>query len=253
MLLEATTCRASPAGVFASQSEIRKLQEDSVMIRTSTTRAMVLAALTVGAGALGINCSSSNKAGSDVGQVTLALSLPSGATVSSVHWSIASTSVATVEQGNINTSDPNATASVFTNYPASTGDTVTLTATTSAGVMCSGSNAMPFTVTAGQVAMVGVTLTCGGGSVTQNQGSVDVNGTFVEGDTCPLLTSWIASPLQVSAHGGQITVGGMATDSTPGDSITYLWSASPSGSFLAPTSNNTTYVCDASGAQTLTL
>jgi hypothetical protein len=212
---------------------------------------MVLAALALGAGAVGINCSSSKTNNGSLGQVTMALTLPSGVTVSSVHYSIQSTSIATVVAGDINTSDPRATASVFTSYPASTGDTVTMHAMTSAGRSCDGTSPV-FSVMAGQVAMTMVTLNCGGSVPTQTSGSVDVNGTFVEGDNCPLLTSWVASPLQTSAGGGKIDVNGTATDADAADVLSYSWT-STTGSFTMPNQAMTQFVCGPGGAVTLTL
>jgi hypothetical protein len=219
------------------------------MIKFFAHRGILLAAL-VGVGTLGINCSSSKK-GNNVGQVTMALTLPSGVTVDSVHWTISSTSIAAVAQGDINTSDLHATASVFTSYPASMGDTVTMHAVTSAGKSCDGTSPT-FSVMAGQVAMTMVTLNCGGSTPTQTQGSVDVNGSFVEGDNCPLLTSWVASPLQTSAFGGKIDVNGTATDADAADVLTFTWTAT-SGSFTNPSAAMTQFVCAAGGSQILTL
>jgi hypothetical protein len=218
------------------------------MFKLSTRRALLLFVLT-SAGTLGIDCSSSKKV--SVGQVTMALTLPSGAVVGSVHWTISSTSIATIAEGGIATWDEHATASVFTSYPASTGDTVTLHALTSTGRSCDGTSST-FSVTAGAVAMVGVVLTCEDTTPTQTQGSVDVNG-IIGDDNCPLLTSWVASPLQTSAYLGEIDVNGTATDADAADVLTYAWTAT-SGSFANPSSAMTQFHCaPGPSAPTLTL
>ena len=62
------------------------------MIRTAARKTLLLAVATLGMGALAVNCSRSGTGNSDsssnLGSVGLAISLPSGATVSSVHYSV---------------------------------------------------------------------------------------------------------------------------------------------------------------------
>jgi cysteine-rich repeat protein len=226
------------------------------MIRNSAKFTALAVATLLGSVAT-VNCSKSG--GSDdkpVGHVNLALQLASGAKVNTVHYKIHAstpTGISDVE-GDINTSDPNATASAYHSFPASMGDVVTLSATTTAGIACSG-NSMPFTVTANNVAAVDVTLVCGGSVPTQNGGSVAIMGTVVEGDNCPLLTSWAASPLQTSLD-GTIDVSGAASDADvgviPGETLTYAWS-STGGTFADATAQSTKFTCKVSGAQTITL
>src|SRR6516162_8852881 len=136
------------------------------MNRISARLSGLLAAGALCTGVLAANCSK-NTDHSDVGTMKLALTLPSGATVNSVHWEIDSSTGAVLRSGTINTSDKNATPSVDTSCPAGTG--------------------APFNVVAGASVGVNVTLLCGGGVPTQNNGSVIVNGTIIEGDNCPLL------------------------------------------------------------------
>jgi hypothetical protein len=207
-----------------------------------------LAALTLVASVAAVNCSKGGDTGT--GTVRLALSLPNGTTLNSVDWKILSSTNSVLRQGTINTSDPAATPSVDTSCPASTGDTVQMTGTTSDGTSCSGTSA-PFNVTAGGSVMVGLTIVCGGGVPTQNNGSVIVNGTVVVGDNCPLLTSWVASPL-VSSTGGQIDVAATATDADAADVLSYSWTAT-GGSFVMPGAATTKYNCTAPGPQTLTI
>src|SRR5262245_49532158 len=95
-------------------------------------------------GALALGCSSKRaEISAPDGMLTLALTLPSGIMISSVQYTIHSaqpTGAPPDKTGLINTSNAQAQPSVETSYPASTNDTVTLTATTSDGEPCSGTS-----------------------------------------------------------------------------------------------------------------
>ena len=221
------------------------------MIRSSTVKVAALAVALSGGG-IAINCSKGSNSTGGAGKVSLAFALPSGASITDVAYDIkagAPTGIADVT-GHINTADKNATPSVEHSFPASTGDTVTLDATTATGVSCHGVS-MPFDVTSGGTARVSVTLVCGAATNPAGAGSVIVNSTVVEGNACPYLTSWVASPLQTSV-GSTIDVGAAAADlSTPPDTLTFAWT--PAANFTAPTAGTTQYHCTAPGTQTITL
>jgi hypothetical protein len=202
------------------------------------------------AGLVALDGCSSSRRDIAVGTVRLALSLPNGTTLDLVSWHILSSTGAILRAGTINTSDPAATPSVDTSCPASTGDTVVMSGTTSDGTSCSGTS-LPFNVAAGGTVQVGLTIVCGGGTPVQNNGSVIVNGAVVQGDNCPLLTSWVASPLQVSRF-GQIDVAATATDADAADVLTYSWTATD-GSFVNPAAPSTKYNCTGFGPATLTI
>jgi hypothetical protein len=98
-----------------------------------------------------------------------------------------------------------------------------------------------------------------GGAPPAKGGAVDVNFRVVRGDNCPLLTSWSASPLQVSAPGGSIDLSATATDADARETLTFSWTA-PAGRFTVPSSTGasgasatTKYVCDKPGPQKLTV
>jgi hypothetical protein len=213
-----------------------------------------LAALALAAAALTVACSSADPGHDGVGTIRMSLTLPGGATVSRVDWRILSAAGVPLVTGSIATDDPNATASVDTSCPASTGDTLEMSATTSAGVVCRGLSA-PFDVAAGATAAAMVTLVCNGGPTMSSSGSVVGTGTFVDGNLCPVLTTWVASPLSTSSSGGRVDVSAAAVDANPGEILSYAWAASPSGVFLDPSSQTTVYACDvdSEGPQTLTL
>jgi hypothetical protein len=72
----------------------------------------------------------------------------------------------------------------------------------------------------------------------------------VDGDRCPTLTSWVASPLQTSV-GSWIDVGAAAVDDDPGEIIAYAWA--PAADFAAPRAPKTRYRCPSPGRHLLTL
>ena len=224
------------------------------MIRTAARKTLLLAAATLSLGALAVNCSHNNSpsSNSDLGSVGLAISLPGGATVSTVHYSVRNSSGTEVRFGDIATTDPGATVSVVIGgVPAGTGYTVILTATASDGSSCAGTS-LPFAVTANMSTTVNVLLLCRG--VVTN-GTVSVNGAI---DNCPSITSYVVSPLAV-APGGSINVNAAAADLDSSDVVTFRWTASAgtatAGTFDTATSAMTVFHCPATGSsqQTLTV
>ena len=164
---------------------------------------------------------------------------------------LASDNTTVLATGPINTTDKGATPSVDVSVIASMNDTVKLHAVTSANVTCDGVSAV-FNVVAGQnTPLIGVNLICGGSQNKTVSGSLIVNGTVTVGDNCPVLSSWMASPLTTST-GGQIDVSAAATDADATDTVTYAWTAT-AGTFVAPGSATTKYNCSVGGAQTLTV
>jgi hypothetical protein len=208
---------------------------------------LVLLAAVFGASCQGQSGGSSG----DEGQVILALTIPGGATISSVSWTVKSSSNQLLASGTTNTSRSGATASFAVGLAAGTGEVVTMTATTSTGDTCSGSSA-PFNVVANQTSPVSVNLNCGAVATDGGLGSVVVTGTVVPGDSCPALASWTISPETAAANGGQVDINATATDADSGDSLVYLWSAA-AGSFANATATTTTYTCGAAGSQVLHL
>ncbi len=179
----------------------------------------------------------------------LAFSLPDGLTINSVNYQVASSSSATLLQGTINTSDKNATVSLDLALPASTNDTITLTATTTTGVACTGTS-NPFNIVSGQPTTVSMGLNCGGGSQSTAPGTVIVNANVVEGDNCPSITSASVAPAQTSV-GGTIAVAATGTDPDAAETVSYSWG--PATNFANPTAATTTFTCTTAGTQTITL
>jgi hypothetical protein len=224
-----------------------------------TARMTAAAAVALLGGAVAVNCSSKRPGptGPD-GVVSMALSLPSGVTISSVSYTIHSNQPASPpadKTGTVNTSNSMATASVETSYPASTNDTVTMTATTSDGAPCTGTSP-EFVVTSGGQALVGLTLTCGLLPADGGAGSVRVNATVVDNsDICPVLNAWSVSPLTTGPT-GTIDVSSAASDGNAGDTLTYQWTASPAPAtdpFSSSSSAATQFNCPGTGNFALTI
>ena len=162
--------------------------------------------------------------------------------INEVLWVITGNGMAPM-MGTINTSDPNATASVevFGLEPGQY--EIELEATSDDGASsCRGSTM--FDVTAGVAAEAAVVLGCSGG---EQFGAVRVNGEF---NICPELTKAVVAPLQTSV-GNVIDVRSEAKDAE-GDTIEYAWTTD-SGTFANPSAAATFYTCEETGDHQLTI
>jgi len=216
------------------------------MIRKAASKFMILTAATLASGALAVNCSKKSDR-DDVGSVGLALVLPGGGIVNTVHYSINTTPPTT---GDIDVSAPGTTQATALVSGLNPGMyVVTMTATSSDMQTCSGS--APFTVAANQTAMANVILQC---SRTNNRGSVAITGRI---DQCPLITSISATALQ-AAVGSSISIGVVASELDPGDTLTYSWTAAgvaptPGAGTIGAAAANTTFTCTAAGQVSISI
>jgi hypothetical protein len=222
----------------------------------SAIRCLVgVATLGILGGGLPIGCASNP--GDDTAEVTFALALPDGVSITSVNWRVLSPGVATpVAAGTINTVNAGATASLNLTLPQGSGYTLTMTTTTTDGVPCSGTSA-PFNVALGtEVMPVSVTLACGNVTPASGTGQIVVSGTLVAGDSCPVLASSLLSIDATVADGGTgmvvVLVSVLATDADGGDLVSYTWTAT-AGSLASPGAATTQYTCTTSGPQTLSV
>jgi hypothetical protein len=207
--------------------------------------------MALGAVASSLGCGKEAPSKSDVGQVNLALALPDGTSIPSIAWVLHTSGGAVIEMGTLNTTDPNVRASLATDIPVGMGDTVTMSGTTTAGAMCTGTSS-PFNVVAGTTVMVAVNIICGSVTPDGGTGTVIVSSTVVAGDSCPILTSSLVSPLQ-TAIADPIAVMAGASDSDMGDTLSFMWSAT-GGTFTNAALASTDYHCPmTAGMQTLTL
>ena len=196
-----------------------------------------------------MGCTVGSTSAGPTGEVQLALSLPDGTAVNSVSWKILSSSSAAIVSGTLNTSGSR-TPSFIASLPVATGDTVNMTATTTAGVSCAGTSA-PFNIVAGQSVNVPVNILCEGTVADAGIGSVVVSGTVVPGDHCPTLAAWLIAPQQ-TATADPIDVTVTAADADVGDTLSYAWTAT-AGTFTSATAATTQYTCTTTGAQTLSV
>jgi hypothetical protein len=225
----------------------------------SVARMMTFVAVALLSGAVAMSCGRNRNGSSGAtGILKVALTLPSGVTLSSVGYTIHSsqpTSPPADKTGTIDASAAMATASVETSYPASTNDTVTMSATTSDGEPCTGTSP-PFSVVSNGQSLVGITLTCGLLVPDGGPGSVRVTGMVVDNsDICPVLNGWSVSPLTTGPT-GTITVSSMASDGNAADVLSYKWTSSPAlatDPFTSSTSAGTVFNCPGTGNFALTI
>jgi phospholipase C len=185
-------------------------------------------------------------AGDRSGSVGLKLTLPGGAQINTISWTITGPNgVSTVVQsGTVNVQNSQAISFLVGNIPAGAGYSISLTGTSTSGsVSCAGS--ATFSVTARTTTKVSVPLQCN--TAAGQAGSVSVNGTTFD---CSTINSVSASPSEITV-GNPVAVSGSATGPNA-SGITYSWSA-PSGSFDTPNAAQANFTCSAAGAVTLTL
>ena len=184
------------------------------------------------------------------GKLTVALVAPGGYTINTVSYEVDAAGGAVIRSGTVDVSGPGANLSFALDLPAATGDTITLAATSTTGVIFTGTSP-PFNVVSGQTTLVSVTLTNTISGAGGAPGQIQVTGTIVPANNPPSITFLIVSPLQV-AVGTPIDVTVTAADAD-GDALTYLWTASPDGAFAAPSSAATTFSSSTAGTKTLTI
>ena len=192
-----------------------------------------------------------NTGSNEVGELTFAIALPDSTEVHSVDWVLHSSGGAVIEMGSIDTTNAKVTASLAAVLPAGTGDTITMSGTSTAGVLCTGTS-QAFDVLAGGTTMVSVNMICGSVTPDGGTGMVVVTSTIVAGDSCPLLTTSLIEP-RVTAIASPIHLTATASDADMGDTLTFTWSAT-AGTFTDPSMASTDYHCPSTtGMQSLTL
>ena len=188
-----------------------------------------------------VGCKSTNEV--PAGNASMSLSLPNGATVNSVTYTISGNGITPIT-GSVNVTGAGSKVSfLVSGIPVGTNYLVKLNAVSTDNSTTCGGQAN-FNVTANQTTAVTVLLQCMG----NNTGRVVVNGVW-----CPELSSYSVSPLAV-AVGGTIDVSASAIDldTTDDATATYKWTAT-AGTFANPSAQSTKYTCAAAGSQTLTI
>jgi|HubBroStandDraft_5_1064220.scaffolds.fasta_scaffold155264_2 hypothetical protein len=168
---------------------------------------------------------------------TLVFVLPNGWNVNSATYVVWSSNQLPIVEGTEDLSAPNAELSLSLLVPPGNGDVLQVTATTSSGTSCRGTSP-PFDVVSGLPTQVSLVLSCALPSP--------------DADNCPTVDVQPPTPPQASAPAGRISVAATASDTDPGDVVSFSWTAS-AGTFGDPTAPSTYYLCTTAGAQTLVL
>jgi hypothetical protein len=183
---------------------------------------------------------------SNTGAVGLQLTLPGGADIDTVSWTLAGPDGATtvVQSGTVNVSKSGGASFIVPQIAPATGYTIVLSAASEdGGVSCAGS--ATFDITARTTTHAAVQLACSAAkSGTQ---TTLINGTSFDCATWNTLT---ASPTQ-AAIGSPLSLAATASGPIPAN-LTYSWSA-PSGRFSDSTASSTTFTCTTSGPVVVTL
>lgn len=178
-----------------------------------------------------------------LGDAGLSLSLPSGAVLSSVSYTVSGpggyAKAGTSPVGN------SSTIALQISLPVGGPYSIALSGTSTDGSQsCSG--VATFSVAARQTTKVNVHLTC---KESPRTGSALVNGAI---NICPVIDALSASPGEVLV-GQTVALSTSAHDSDAAPAaLSYAWSAT-SGTFSSATAKNPTFTCTAAGTSTLTL
>jgi hypothetical protein len=201
--------------------------------RTTCSRLLFLMSAALGTATLGA-CSAST---SGAGAAAINFALPNGWSVETVSYIVSSSNQQLLVSGSEDVRDPAATLSLTLSLPAGRGDTLEVMATTATGTSCNGTSP-PFDVVAGSSTSVSPVLNCG--------------GVAAGSDSCPLVSVVAPGPAEAVAPTGAIDVAATASDSDPGDVLSFAWAAG-AGTFDDPAAPSTRYVCTSAGAETLVL
>ncbi len=212
---------------------------------TRLCRVTMLVALGAAA-TLGFGCSTNGGSapGAGLGSIGLALQLGSGATLTSVSYTITGPAGFS-RAGAIDVGNSGTLTAVIGSLPAGSGYSIALDATSTDGAThCAG--AATFAVAAGATTAVSVHLTCGQPSHT---GSVLVNGQI---NVCPNADGITALPSEAFV-GSSMALAAVAHDSDGGPSaLAFHWTAS-GGSLSATDVQSPSLACTAAGAVTVTV
>jgi len=188
--------------------------------------------------------------GENAGSVGMALTLPGGAVINSVNWTVTGPNggATVVQTGTVNVGNSQTITFVVGGIPAGAGYSIALSGqSTDGSVTCAGS--AQFATTARTTTNVSVALQCS--TPTADAGSALVNGTTFN---CAAWNSAAASPAETTV-GNSVTLAASATGPNPAG-LTYAWSTTGgtgSGTIDSPTSSTAHLTCTTAGTVTVTL
>lgn len=181
----------------------------------------------------------------DTGSVGMQLTIPGGAQIKAVSWTISGPNGATtvVQSGSVNVGESGGTAFLVSGIAPSSGYDVVLSAiSTNGGVSCVGS--ATFAVLPRATTQVDVQMGC---NVTNQGGQTTFNGASFD---CAAWNTVDATPAE-TAVGSSVALSATATGPSLAN-LTYQWSA-PSGTFSAANAASTSFTCTRSGPVVVTL
>jgi hypothetical protein len=223
--------------------------------RTSSLRLaapLTATVLAVAAASL-VACSSSGSAhlpggsaASDetTGTVGLELTLPGGALLSTVNYTITGPNGAStvLSSGSVGVQNSTTVSFLLGGIPAGSWN-VALSGAADGGITCTGSGT--FTISARATTQVLIAMQCSVAPV--DAGAASVTATLY---SCGTANAISASPAEVTV-GHSLLLTGTGTGPNPGG-VTYQWSA-PSGTFDTPTASSVNFTCTATGTFPVTL
>jgi cysteine-rich repeat protein len=228
------------------------------MTRPFPSTKAILAIATMFAGAALINCNhkdpASSEAPGEVGSVGLALKIPGGQHVDSVHYKLSGGALAAPIETDVNVAGE-ATSFSFqiSGVPAGAGYKVELSAKTNeipSITTCAGSKD-GITVVAGAVVSVDIALICRGAARTT--GGILVNGSIK--DVCPTIDTWVADKSSVNV-GDTINLTSTGHDPDAADVLAFTWSSDAGAGTFTPAdgkAKNLSFKCTTPGAHVLSL
>jgi hypothetical protein len=178
------------------------------------------------------------------GTVGLELTLPGGALLSSVNYTITGPNGAptVLTSGTASLVNSSTVSLLIGNIPAGTW-AIAISGSADGGIGCSGS--ATFTITARATTQVSVAMRC-------NLPAADAGAAAISTSlySCGAANGIAAYPSEVTV-GHSVLLTGTGTGPNPG-ALTYKWSA-PSGTFDTPTASSANFTCTAAGTVTVTL
>jgi hypothetical protein len=206
--------------------------------------ALVLVGATASLTGCGKAASSGAASDATAGSIGVALTLASGATVSTATYTISNPTLMVSKTGPVDVSASSTISFVVGALPAGGGYSIEIDATSSDGGACTGTST--FSVTAHSTTAVSVHLDC---HEAKRTGSVLVTGAI---NVCPVADGVSANPSDI-AVGFPVALAVTAHDSDNAPSpLAYQWSA-PSGTFSNATSATPTFTCNKPGPVTVTV
>lgn len=175
------------------------------------------------------------------GTLKLSLTVPDGSAIQTVSYTVSGPALTTNRSGTVNVGNSNPPLRLRVGaLPVASGYTMTLAATTSAGVTCAGQGT--FSIGDALTSALAMRLVCGAGVSVQRDDRGDVRASvdvvIAARISCPVVTGISALPAETEL-GGNIELEGFSSST---DAVTYEWAAD-SGAFSSTSGASARYTC----------